>query len=155
MSRLARFMAAMLLCSNVIFPDTAQSEGRVDISFPVSQAVTAESIESALSLEKGTLSGITVTSLPPSDSGRLVCEGVEVEKFDYLPRRSLDWLVYEAYSENSEASFSFLPDGTEEASECCLSLSLEGAEGKIEASETYLVFKRAESGYFSDVRSLG
>jgi hypothetical protein len=72
----------------------------------------AQSLEEGLGLQRGRLAGLTVVSLPDPLLGRLFCEGVEVECYDYLSRGALDWLVYEPFFDESAAQLTLLPDAT-------------------------------------------
>lgn len=118
-------------------------------SIDVSEPITAKCIESALSLPFGSLDGITVTSLPKPECGRLVCEGVAVEAFDYIPRKALDWLVFEEFYEGAAAAFAVLPDTKSNAEECMLTLNGEKSDESIVIRSDILAWKQVENGYFS------
>ncbi|MEG2175102.1 MAG: hypothetical protein RR135_06430 [Oscillospiraceae bacterium] len=69
-----------------------------------------ESLERQLCISPGQLSGVIMVVLPNADQGKLVCEGVEVEAYDYLPRDVLEWLVYVPYGPESNDSVGLIPD---------------------------------------------
>ena len=136
----------LMIMAVSLFDKTAKSE-----IYSVSEPITAEVIEEKLDIQKGSLNGITVTSLPNSDDGRLICEGVEVMEYDYLPRKSLDWLVFESFSYGCAASFSALPDIGKEACECVVLIGNNGDTQNVLISSDILAWKQAENRYFCDV----
>lgn len=74
--------------------------------------LSAEYLEMRLGLNFGEITAITITSLPPEGSGKLMLDGVEVQVYDTIFRSELDRLCYVQDKNALEASsgwFSFIP----------------------------------------------
>lgn len=140
-----KILTSVLMAMALILSEKVPSNTSVTVSEPI----TAERIEEALSLPKNSLNGITVTSLPQLEYGRLICEGIEIEAFDYIPRESLDWLVFESFSDKTSA-FAVLPDSDIDISECMLSLGDDLSSETVVIRSDILAWKQAEDSYFSD-----
>lgn len=74
---------------------------------------SASDLERRLELEKGSLKGVTITSLPDSQYGGLFIDGVEVSNFDFLERSELDKLCFAASTCLGTATIGLLPQGRE------------------------------------------
>jgi hypothetical protein len=149
-----RFVTIFLLSLLVLLLalPCAAVEGVGVVAAGVSDSLTADFFEEALGLSAGTLRGVTVCSLPVADAGRLICEGVAVEKFDYLPRESLDWLVFESFAEETSATFSILPDTAEDCVESTLTLVSDPTLAEsVFLTDSELSWRRAAQAYFSAV----
>lgn len=141
MKSLASFLVVMAL----VLSDKEPANPSVSISNPI----TADCIEEALSLPSGSLDGITVASLPQSESGRLICEGIEVEVFDYITREELDWLVFEAFF-GGTATFSILPDAKADSQEYVLTLNDDKSVESVVIRSDMFAWRQVENEYFSE-----
>jgi hypothetical protein len=113
---------------------------------------TADGLERQLGLSPGELGGVTIAELPDPERGMLVCEGVEVEPYDYLPRESLDWLVYVPYEEDSPTRIAVIPD-TSHALYTVISLvDDEEADGEAVAVDAAMyAWAQAKWGYYRSI----
>ena len=151
--QLARFLSVLsLLLPLAVSAAALTPESALLVSSGVSEAFDASTLERTLGLTEGELRGVTVSSLPDGSAGRLICEGVEVEAFDYLPREALDWFVFESFSDETAASFFVLPDTGEVSETCTLSiLSEETPADPVSVANGALLWQRVQNHYFSSI----
>lgn len=115
----------------------------------------AKLLEEALGLGGGVLSGVTVVSLPDPSVGRLICEGVEVERYDYLSRKELEWLVYEPFLGESAARMTLLPDSANgDCAVVALYSSDRDAPLSLTVSADFLAWRQAQNRYWAHVAAL-
>ncbi|MEG1849804.1 MAG: hypothetical protein RR197_04525 [Oscillospiraceae bacterium] len=115
------------------------------------------SLEAHLGIKKGQLDGVTVAALPDPALGALICEGVEVELYDYLPRAALDWLVFTPSCAESVARIALLPDarGAEHGMVVALvSTDFPAARPVVSVDAEWLAWRQANGSYWAHLAVL-
>lgn len=151
LKQLTTAMFGLALALALALGASAQGSARL-VSAPNGTLIELDAarLEELFGIEAGRLSGLTVTELPDPGQGVLFCEGVEVAAYDYLPRASLDWLVYLPYGEECSARVGLLPDAGQAAYTVVSLLSTDQPDAaQISLPAALAAWKKAENGYWA------
>ncbi|MGI6402636.1 MAG: Ig-like domain-containing protein [Oscillospiraceae bacterium] len=96
---------------SVLGPSPEQKNALVSVEAGGLLEFSASDLERRLELEKGSLKGITVTSLPDRQYGGLFVDGVEVTNYEFFERSELDKLCFSAAANPGTATIGLLPRG--------------------------------------------
>lgn len=87
---------------------------------------SASDLERRLSMERGALSGITLTALPDAGEGYFVLDGVEVALYEFIARKDIDRLCFVHGEGSDTARASILPMG-DDAKAAALVIAVTGS----------------------------
>ena len=109
MKQILTVIFVVLICASMAMSSCAkQNNEYIVASSEIVIEIGADTIKSLF--DNSSVKGITILETPDSKIGSLICEGVEVEQYDYLKAESLDWLVYESFVKDRASRISILAD---------------------------------------------
>lgn len=81
---------------------------------------TAQTLEKQLEMPAGSLTGLTVTELPPASQGQLMLDGVGLPLYSQLDRSDIDRLCFVPAQAGDYARIGILPQGASGLSVLCM-----------------------------------
>ena len=110
--------------------------------------ITISQICEPFGIEESKLAGVTFTDLPDNEAGVLVCEGVPLERYDYVSAEQLKWLVYVSFNQQP-ATFSYIPNAAGEQYQSCTASLMDNGGVTFTATDGEVAFAMVRARYWS------
>ena len=151
MKRYALFAAMAIFCfTTTCFADESSFEATSLSNIEISLA----QICAPLNVNSDEITGITFTRIPDENTGTLICSGVAVEAYDYVPKSELEWLIYVPFTDK-ETSFSYIPNSKKEVyANCTITLPYDDLESRA-MMDSKVVFAMVGARYWTSVLNTG